>query len=36
MQNTHYSTEYLLVPEDVISEAIHRNLVISVPSKFWT
>jgi len=34
--NTWCWTECLLVPADEISEAIHRNFVISVPSEFWT
>lgn len=33
--NRYYLTECLLVPADVVSEAIQKNFVISVPHKFW-
>ena len=33
--NGRYSTECPLLPADIVSEAINRNFVISVPHKFW-
>lgn len=33
--NGTYSSECVLVPADVISDAIQQNFVVSIPHKFW-